>query len=177
MSKVVYYVAASVDNFIADGDGKVEWLENFGSNVDYGYEAFYASLGAVVMGSKTYMDIFGFGVGWVYPGVDAVVMTRRELPRFPEADRLSFAQGDIGAVIADLKARTDKDIWIVGGGDLAAQAVQAGVLDEIQLAIMPILLGRGTPLFAAFDGQLHLTLASHTVFPDGVLMLTYAVRR
>ncbi|MBK9124463.1 MAG: dihydrofolate reductase family protein [Chloroflexi bacterium] len=64
-------------------------------------------------------------------------------------------------MIADLKARTDKDIWIVGGGDLAAQAVQAGALDEIQLAIMPILLGRGTPLFAAFDGQLH-RLSRHT---------------
>lgn len=177
MSKVVYYVAASVDNFIADAEGKVGWLEAFGSNSDYGYDAFYASLGAVVMGSKTYMDIFGFGVGWVYPGVEAVVMTRRDLPRFPDAERLSFAQGDIGAVIADLKTRTDRDIWIVGGGDLAAQALTAGVLDEIQLAVMPILLGRGTPLFAVFDGHVRMTLTSHTAFADGVVTLTYGIVR
>lgn len=177
MSKVVYYVAASVDNFIADAEGKVDWLHEFGNNVDYGYETFYATLGAVIMGSKTYMDIFGFGVGWVYPNVESVVMTHRDLPRFPDAERLSFTQGDIGAVIADLKTRTDKDIWIVGGGDLAAQAISAGVLDEIQLAVMPVVLGRGTPLFAAFDGHRSLTLTAHTVFPDGVLMLTYTLTR
>jgi dihydrofolate reductase len=179
MAKVIYYVAASIDGFIADADGSIGWLQPFEeSGVDYGYQAFYAPVGAIVMGSKTYMDFFTLGVGWPYRGIETVVMSRRALPTFPQADRLRFAQGDLSTVIDGLKSTlpAGKTLWLLGGGQLAAQCLAAGLLDEIQLSIMPVLLGRGTPLFSAFDGHFRLTLKAQEIFPDGVVQVTYSVR-
>lgn len=176
MSKVIYFVASSLDGYIADADGKLDWLHQYEtSGEDYGYKAFYDTLGAVVMGSKTYMDVVGFNLGWVYPGVESVVMTRRSNLPLIEGSNAQFRQGDVKAVVDDLKTRTDKHIWLVGGGDLAAQFLNAGILDELQLAFMPILLGGGAPLFPPLDGRFPLTMTANRVYSTGVITATYLV--
>lgn len=177
MPKVIYYVAASLDGRIADGEGKVDWLHAFQDpKNDYGYDEFYKGLDGVIMGSKTYMDIVGFNAGWVYPDVEAIVLTRRtNLPVIDGADNLHFMQGDVKPIVEDMKRRLVRDIWLVGGGDLAAQFLAAKVLDEIQLTTMPVLLGEGTSLFPAFDGQFPLKMTAHKVWDNGVIQATYHV--
>ena len=129
------------------------------------------------MGSKTYMDIHGFGTGWVYPDVEAVILTRRSnLPRFEDAPQIRFAQGDVKIIIDEMRTRLVKDIWLVGGSDLAAQFLAAGVLDEIQLTTMPVLLGAGTPLFPPLDSRHPLMMTSYKKYDNGVMQSTYAVQ-
>lgn len=176
MPKVIYYIASSLDGFISDVDGKLDWLHQYETaGEDYGYKAFFETLGAVVMGSRTYMDIVGFDKGWVYPGLECVVMTRRTGLPVIEGSGAQFRQGDVAAVIDDLKQRTKKHIWLVGGGDLAAQFLTAGILDEVQVTFMPVLLGGGAPLFPPFDGRYPLTMTAHAVYPNGVINATYLV--
>lgn len=178
MPKVIYYVAASLDGYIADAKGSVDWLNQYEQHGnDYGYAEFYKCIDAVVMGSKTYMDLHGFGTGWVYPDVEAVVLTRRsDLPRFEEAPDIRFAQGDVKPIIDDLRTRLVKDIWLVGGSDLAAQFLAAGVLDEVQLTTMPVLLGGGTPFFPPLDVRYPLQMTAHKIYDNGVLQATYAIQ-
>ena len=175
MGKVIYFVASSLDGYIADPDSKLDRLHEYDSaGEDFGYKAFYETLGAVIMGSRTYMDVVGFNMGWVYPGVESVVMTHRSLPLI-EGSNAQFRQGDVKTVVDDLKTRTNKHIWLVGGGDLAAQFLNAGLLDELQLAFMPLLLGGGSPLFPPLDGRHPLTMTAHHIYPGGVITATYLV--
>lgn len=178
MPKVIYYIAASLDGRIADSEGSVDWLNQYEQHGnDYGYAEFYKCIDAVVMGSKTYMDIHGFGKGWVYPEVEAVVLTHRsDLPTFKDAPQIRFAQGDVKGIIDEMRTRLVNDIWLVGGSDLAAQLLKAQALDEIQLTIMPVLLGAGTPLFPLLDSRYPLQITAHKVYDNGVVQATYAVQ-
>jgi dihydrofolate reductase len=177
MPKVIYYVAASLDGHIADAEGKVDWLHQYEDpQNDYGYEKFYECIDAVIMGSKTYMDIHSFGTGWVYPDVEAVVLTRQsDLPTFEDAT-IRFAQGDVKTIVDEMKTRLVNDIWLVGGGDIAAQMLAAKVLDEIQLTTMPMLLGEGTPFFPVLSAQYPLQMTAHKVWDNGVIQATYRVK-
>ena len=178
MPKVIYYVAASLDGHIADSEGGVDWLNQYElQGNDYGYAEFYKGIDAVVMGSKTYMDLHGFGTGWVYPDVEAVILTHRaDLPHFEDAPQVRFAQGDVKVIIDEMRKRLVKDIWLVGGSDLAAQFLAANVLDEIQLTTMPVLLGAGTPLFPPLDVRYPLKMTAHKKYDNGVVQATYSVQ-
>src|SRR5690606_19825097 len=117
------------------------------------YEDFIADIGALVMGSTTYTWILDHrdavaaetGKAWPY-SMPAFVMTTRELPAVPDAD-IRFARGDVRAVHAAATAAAGgKDVWMVGGGDLAGQFADAGLLDELITYIAPVTLGAGRPL-------------------------------
>jgi dihydrofolate reductase len=147
MSITTYYTATSLDGFIADEEQTLEWL--FRQDQDeagpLNYQEFFARIGAMVMGSTTYEWVLGHESGtWPYE-LPAWVMTTRDLP---EADGdVRFARGDVRPVHADMTvAAGGKDLWVVGGGELAGQFVDAGLLDEIILYVAPVTLGRGAPL-------------------------------
>jgi dihydrofolate reductase len=107
-----------------------------------------------------------------------VVLTRRTgLPTFDDAPQVRFAQGDVKEIIDEMRPRLVKDIWLVGGSDLAAQMLAAHVLDEVQLTTMPILLGAGTPLFPPMSDPYPLTMTAHKVWDNGVIQATYTVKR
>lgn len=177
MGQVVYYVAMSLDGFIADEAGGVEWLEKMPPAGNMGYDKFYESVGAVVMGSATYEQIRSFGQ-YPYSGVESVVMTKRTLPQ-PDGGTVTFSQAPLAEVIADLKARHEKMIWMVGGGQLAAAAEDAGVIDLYDVFIMPMLLRRGIPLMAAGSKTRlqHLKPVNHQAFANGVMRLQFAPER
>lgn len=178
MPDIVYYVAASLDGFIADADGTTGWLSAFHHPDYYGAADFNASLAGVVMGSKTYLDVVEFSDSWLYPDVEAVVFTRQTgLPVIAGRESVRFAHGDVAPVAADLKRRLTGDIWLMGGADLAAQFLDAGMLDVIQLTVMPVLLGTGRPLFAHFGRRHMLDRIAHRVWDDGVMQATYRLRR
>jgi dihydrofolate reductase len=151
--KTHYYTASSLDGFIATEDDSLDWLFQLGSIDDTSYPAFIAEVGALTMGSATYewilrhADILADQAGSPWPYTQPVwVFTRRELPRVEGAD-IRFVRGDVRPIHAEMsRAAGPQNIWIVGGGDLAGQFYDAGLLDEIIVQIGSVTLGSGKPL-------------------------------
>lgn len=179
MTQTQYYVAASIDGFIADAEGRLNWLFQFDSaeGVSAHYEAFLADVGALAMGAATYEFILGQGMkAWPYVGRTTWVFTHRELPAFPGAD-LRFTADDVGAVHEQMvRAAGGKNIWLVGGGHLVAQFARRGLLDELLLGVAPVVLGAGTPLLPASLPGPH-GLVSVKQFGGGLVELRYAIEK
>ncbi len=150
--RTVYYTATTLDGFLADPQDSLDWLfvHDMDERGPMNYEEFIAGVGAIAMGATTYEwvreKIEAGTEKWPYT-VPAVVFTHRDLPRIPDAD-LRFAPGDVAAVHAELVAAAGgRDVWVAGGGDLAGQFADAGLLDEIVVSVAPVTLGAGRPLF------------------------------
>ena len=161
------YVAASLDGFIATPDGSVAWLDRF--KADYGYTAFLAEIGTVVLGRKTYAQTKTFGP-WPYEGKRAYVLSRNGIgTEYGHAKIVSDAR----KLIPRLKILEDGDVWIIGGGVTQRIFLDAGTVDQLDLFVMPVVLGNGVQLFpgtATFD---LMTLTCNETFADGVVRLTY----
>jgi dihydrofolate reductase len=152
--KTQYYTATSLDGFIATEDDSLEWLFPLGDVNDTGYPAFIAEVGALAMGSATYEWILRHadkvaeqtGSAWPYTQ-PAWVFTHRELPNVAHAD-IRFVQGSVREAHAEMtEAAGGKNIWVVGGGDLAGQFHDAGLLDEAIIQVASVTLGKGKQLF------------------------------
>ena len=147
MALTQYYTATTLDGFIADPDHSLEWLFTRAREPDgpLNYDAFIAEVGALTMGSTTYEWILDQVEAWPYD-VPSWVFTHRELRVVPDA-RIEFTSGDVEPVHAKLvEAAAGRNVWIVGGGDLAGQFADAGLLDEVLVSIAPVTLGAGAPL-------------------------------
>ncbi len=184
-ARTVYYAAMSLDGYIAEPEERLGWLTNFegaGSAIGEGdptgdsYEAFFEGIGALTMGSKTYEFLVRENV-WPYGDMPAWVYTSRELPPIEKAGGLRFASGDVAADHAEqIEAAGGKDLWVVGGGDLASQYVAAGILDLVRVTVVPVALGAGLPLFAEPLPK-PMRLLDVTAFSNGMVELAYEVAR
>lgn len=152
--KTQYYTATSLDGFIATEDDSLDWLFPLGDINDTGYSSFIANVGALAMGATTYewmLQHLGMvadeaGSPWPYTQ-PTWVFTTRSFNRMEGAD-VHFVRGDVRPVHAEMCAAADsKNIWIVGGGDLAGQFYDAGLLNEIIIQVGSVTLGRGKQLF------------------------------
>lgn len=145
MNKVILYIAMSLDGYIAREDGAVDWLEEAeGDGGDNGYADFYETIGALVMGRKTYESVLGLSETFPYAGKPCYVLstTRRE-----RTEHAVFTDEALDSLIPSLAATTRGDVWIVGGGELVRSVMERGLLDELHLAVIPKVLGGGIPLF------------------------------
>ncbi|MCC6624751.1 MAG: dihydrofolate reductase [Deltaproteobacteria bacterium] len=148
----IYYVASSLDGFIADEHHGLSWLLQLDDPATRAhYEAFIGGVGALAMGSKTYDFVCRESPSaWPYTGLETWVFTHRDLPRPYPGAAIHFTADDVGAVHARMieaaRARGRSNLWLVGGGDLVAQFAARGLVDELHLAIAPVFLGRGIPL-------------------------------
>jgi dihydrofolate reductase len=155
VSLTQYYTATTLDGFIADPDNSLEWLFTREREEDgpLNYGTFIAEVGALAMGSTTYEWILDHELAgkepaeWRWPyDIPCWVFTHRRLPVVPDA-RIEFVSGDVAPVHERmLRAAGDRNVWIVGGGDLAGQFADAGLLDEVIVSIAPVTLGAGAPL-------------------------------
>jgi dihydrofolate reductase len=148
LSRTQYCTAATLDGFIADPDNSLEWLFKIKRD-EHGpmnYEDFIAEVGAIAMGSTTYEWIIDHeSAKWPYD-LPSWVFTHRELIVVPNA-QVEFVSGDVAPVHEEMvRAAGRKNVWIVGGGDLAGQFAEAGLLDEVIVTIAPVTLGAGAPL-------------------------------
>jgi len=177
--KTVYYTATTLDGFIADPADSLDWLlvQDIDADGPMNYNAFIAGVGAIAMGATTYewirARITEGSEKWAYT-MPAVVFTHRDLPTVDGAD-LRFVSGDVASVHAELAAAAGgKDVWVVGGGDLAGQFADAGLLDELRVSVAPATLASGKPLLPRDLGADRLTLTR--VRQAGAFAeLTYAV--
>ena len=149
MTRTVYYTATSLDGFIADERHSLDWLLSRQSDGDgpRGYTEFEKRVGALAMGATTYVWVQEHEEpgAWAY-SVPAWVFTHRDLTAPPGAD-VRFTAADVAEVHAEMVAAAgDRDVWIVGGGDLAGQFADRGLLDEVVVSIAPVTLGGGAPL-------------------------------
>ena len=182
MPRTQYYAAVSLDGFIADADNSLDWLFQAGSSArkENHFTDFFNRVGAMVMGAETYRwalehDKLLRNPGkWreYYADVPCWVFTHRTLPAVPGAD-LRFVDGDVRAVHEEMvRVAGGKNVWIVGGGDLAGQFADHGLIDEILLGTAPVILGGGRPLLPRRISAQELTLAA--VEHDGrFLFMTY----
>lgn len=152
--KTQYYTATSLDGFIATEDDSLEWLFALGSVNETSYPAFIADVGALAMGASTYEWMLrnaatvaaDLGSPWPYTQ-PAWVFSHRTLPAIP-GTTVAFVQGDVRPVHTAMRqAAGTRNIWIVGGGDLAGQFYDAGLLDEMIVQVGSVTLGMGKPLF------------------------------
>ena len=152
--KTQYFTASSLDGFIATEDDSLEWLFPLGDINETSYPSFITGVGALAMGSATYewmlrhAETVAAETGSAWPYTQPTwVFSSRALPEIPEAD-VRFVRGDVRPVHAAMRAAAGaKNIWIVGGGDLAGQFHDARLLDEIIVQVGSVTLGKGKPLF------------------------------
>lgn len=172
MARIVYYVAASLDGFIADSAGGVGWLPA-GDTDDYRYADFYAGVEALVMGRRTYDQALSFGE-WPYPGKPAYVLTHSPPASGPPEVR--FVGGSAAEFAQRIAGWHSGTVWLVGGADLADQFRQSGLIDEYRVFVIPIVLGQGVPLFGGQGSPTLLDLESAQFHADGVVQLRYRPR-
>lgn len=151
MAKTVFYTATTLDGYLADEHDSLDWLfvQEQDEDGPMNYHDFIAGVGAMAMGATTYQWVADHlaesGEGWPYD-IPCWVFTHRDLP--PVGERITFTEAPVALVHADMvEAAGDRDRWMVGGGDLAAQFAEAGVLDQLVVSIAPVTLGAGRPLF------------------------------
>jgi dihydrofolate reductase/catechol 2,3-dioxygenase-like lactoylglutathione lyase family enzyme len=180
--KTQYYTATTLNGFIATDDDSLEWLFTLGNIGESSYPEFIADVGALAMGASTYewmlrnADAVAAEVGSPWPYTQPVwIFTYRELPKVEGAD-IRFVQGDVVPVHAEMMvAAGGKNIWVVGGGDLAGQFYDAGLLDELIVQIGSATLGSGKPLFPRTALYPSMRLTSSRPMGDGMIELRYRV--
>lgn len=181
--KTQYYTATSLDGFIATDDDSLDWLFALGDPSESSYPSFIAEVGALAMGSATYQWVQRHldeapatgGSAWPY-SQPTWVFSKRPLPTVTGAD-IRFVQGDVRPVHAEMRAAAGtKNIWVAGGGDLAGQFYDAGLLDEIIVQVGSVTLGRGKQLFPRRAGK-PFQLVSVRQMGPGFVELRYEVLR
>ena len=142
-----FYTAASLDGYLATTDHSLDWLlkQDFDESGPMAYPSFVASIGALTMGASTYEWVRAHGGEWEYRQ-PTWVFTHRQLS-VPSGADVRFVQGDVRPVHDEMvAAASGKDLWVVGGGELAGQFADAGLLDEVWVQFAPVTLGAGAPL-------------------------------
>ena len=194
MATTVYYCACSLDGHLTDADDGLDWLLGYQGEFDDdaaepepmgkggAYERFYERVGALVAGAVTYQWIVDHldvsGEGWPYQGKPCWVLSSREL-RTPEGDGgdVRIANAPVGELYDEMAiAAGDGLIWVLGGGGVASQFADEGLLDEVHVTVVPVVLGGGKPLFERrLPDALHL--AGTRAFNNGMVELRYEIRR
>jgi dihydrofolate reductase len=165
-----YSVASSLDGYIAGPNGEFDWII---IDPEIDFAAIYATFGGIVMGRRSY-DVFASAGGAMGPSLPTYVYSRT--PPEGERDGVTFARDAVSHVRALKAAGDGKPLWLWGGGDLFRQLAQAGLVDGVDVAIIPVVLGGGLPLMAAPGPRLRLHLRSHRLYATtGTLALEYDV--
>ncbi len=176
MSRFQYFVAASIDGFIATAKDDLTWLLEFDGfeGGKESYETFMGGVGCIVMGGETYAWLMEHEPGnWPYPSTPCYVFTRHEHTAPPGSD-ITFVRGPVQEFIDDFKVDAgQKNVWVVGGGNLAAQFADAGWLDEIILSVIPVVLGEGKRLLPLEGPTPPLELTASRTLGRGIVELRY----
>ncbi len=171
MRRLRYQVAASLDGYIAGPNGEFDWIP---MDPEIDFAALWAQYDTVVMGRKTFEASGGMATG--QKGIEVVVYSTTLDPGTHK--KATIVKTDPVAHVRALKARPGKDIWLFGGGALFGSLLAGGVVDTVEPAVCPILLGGGIPLLPTPAAQTKLSLTAHKVYQtSGIVLLEYAVTR
>ncbi len=167
----VYYVATSLDGFIAGENDDISWLDPYPAT-EVGYDQFIAGIDGLVMGRRTYEIARSFGE-WPHASRPTAVATHRQLADPPPG--VFAVDGPPQTMLDAVRTRgAEGRVWLEGGADLAGQFLAAGLIDELELGIIPVLLGRGVPLFGGTPCP-RLDLKWAKALPNGIVHALYLV--
>ena len=170
MRKVVLGLGISLDGYIARKDGSVDFLF---MPKDYSMAPFFKTIGAAIMGRKTLEDGLKMSGGSFpkSPWEDYYVMSRSKPPGV--RDGVIYTNKSPAAVVRQIRNRPGKDIWLMGGGEIARDFLKADLVDELYLGIVPVLLGEGIPLFPSGFPERNFVLIENKTFSRGLISLKY----
>ncbi|CAM4429878.1 dihydrofolate reductase family protein [Paenibacillus tarimensis] len=171
-NKIVLYIAMSLDGYIARPDGSVDWLYDVeGDGGDNGYGRFYSSVGSVVMGRLTYEVVRGLQEDFPYTDKPCYVLTRTKTTEM-DNPHAQYTDKPLKELLPELQGKSDGDVWIVGGGQVVKACLRENLLDEMQIAVIPKVLGSGIPLFPEGSAASTYRL-TNTELLGQIVMLTY----
>ncbi len=165
----------SLNGKIAARDGGVDWLESIPNpdKLDYGYADFYGSIDTSIQGNATYQQIINWDIEFPYKGIKNFVLTRNS--NYQNSEHVEFVASNHIPFIQHLKRQEGKDIWLIGGGQINTLLLQAKLIDELRVFVMPIIIPSGIGLFEAFPPQTQLQLQASETYPTGVVELKYGL--
>lgn len=174
MKKVILYIAVSLDGYIADPNGSVDWIKGQDDSVEPEdtFTPFFDSVDTVIMGKRTYDQIVTelSPDQWPYVGVSTFVITHDD--KSNDTEHIRFRNTSVSRLVYDLKESPGKDIWICGGAQIANQLIEKDLIDTYHIAVIPVILGGGIKLFDTKDHKIDLTLACTKEY-NGIIELTY----
>lgn len=170
--KIILYIAMSLDGYIADENGNVDWLEEYANIEDTDYKEFYKTIDTVIMGRKTYDQVLGFGE-YPYKDVKSYVYSNSKIGSDDNVEFINVPPVDI---VKSLKQQSGKHVWLIGGADLIHDFIEESLIDEYQITILPVILGSGISLFKKINHRVDLELISKKSAND-VITLTYGYRK
>ena len=178
--KIIVYIATSADGYIARPDGDVEWLNRRPRTVDYGIREFYPSIDTILWGRKTYDWLLAYyrkegKTTGLFDTTVANYVFSRKPPKRPAAG-VEFVSEPVKRFAARLRATPGKHIWMMGGAGLIGSFLDAGEIDEFDIHVIPVFIGKGIPLVAPRHRDVLLELRSSRKYPDGVVRLRYRVK-
>lgn len=179
MRKVILYIAMSLDGYIADQNGNVDWLNEYGSDENVegadSYSLFLDKVDEVIIGFNTYHQIVTelSPQQWVYEGLKSYVITHNKIPSNSE---IMFVNRSPCDLIKDLKKKSGKDIWICGGASIIKQLMKEDLIDRFHISVIPMILGNGIKLFDEIDNEIKLDLVQTTRSGSGIVELVYEHR-
>ncbi|MGE6555562.1 dihydrofolate reductase family protein [Exiguobacterium artemiae] len=173
MTKTVLYIACSLDGKIARSNDSLDWLFAVEGDGDNGYATFMEDVGAVIMGRKTFDEVLILSEDYPYPAIDNYVLTRQH---GKQSEHATFTTEPLDVLLDRISPTIDGKIWLIGGGELIQEALRLQLIDQLELAIAPVVLGSGIPLFP--EGTLETRLRLTGCRPSGqFIMATYDVSR
>jgi len=172
--KIIVHIATSADGYVARPDGNLDWLTDRPAPKGfYGLPEFTRTVDAKILGRKTFDLSMEMGASFSASSVHYVFSRQPPPPSVPAGVR--FVTQPIGAFAKEMRARTGKNIWMMGGGEIIASFLDEGAIDEFIISVVPLFIGEGIPLIAPRHRNVPLRLRSMKAFPDGVVQLHYEV--
>ena len=169
MSRIRYQVAMSLDGYIAGPKGEADWII---MDPDIDFKALFAQFDTFLMGRGTF-EVAGAGGGSTASGAKTFVFSRTLRPE--DHPGVTIVSEVSTATVAPIRAQAVKDIWLFGGGALFRSFLDAGLVDTVEVAVIPVLLGGGVPLLPHPARQAKLTLTGHRIYNTGIVLLEYTV--
>jgi dihydrofolate reductase len=184
---VRYYAAQTLDGYIAESDDSIGWLTGYEGSFEAadsdaaqaGYDEFYEEIGVLVMGSTTYEWILEHAGSWPYTGKPTWVLSSRTLDLSEGEDvDVRIVDAEVPELIDEMRdAAGERDIWIVGGGPVASQFADHGLLDRVEVTVVPVILAEGKRLFERRLPGGPMQLISARTFASGMVGLIYEIKR
>jgi len=165
-----YQVAVSLDGFIAGPKGEYDWIV-MDPSIDF--KALWNEFDTAVMGRKTYEMMTAQGGQGQMPGLEVVVFSQTLPPSAYPGVRIT--NHDPRQIVAELKAKPGKDIWLFGGGELFRSLLDARLVDSVEVAVMPVLLGSGIPLLPQGSSTELVLVDQKTLSKSGIIALSYTI--
>jgi dihydrofolate reductase len=172
VGRIRFYFAASLDGYIADANGNVGFLDAFGHDAG-AYDAFFSGIGTLVIGRETYKFVEDYG-SWPYGNARKIVVLTHRPIEHPLCDLQTRVVDDVSAFARELRALPEGDTWIVGGGKVMGAFLAAGEVDVIEMAVVPVAIGGGIPMYAGCGTTAHrFDLLELSRRPNGIVRSVY----